>query len=255
MNCVACGILLPQPGTEPTTPVLEAQSFNHWTAREVPTTKYLMPRKAGHASLKWLLVAHSGSSQHPLPPGEEQRGHRGGPGGPHVGDGPQQQCPAQASWPQSSGAPESCCVLTPHHSVTWLTMPVAGQSGQDINSGLPVPSLFHLSWREMRFYNLKWRVSCQTSRSAQKLLSVGQDVCLLETSLPKQGQESRARGCCSRWPRTSQGASGNLGLFICEWNQSYPFCPLHGKADATVGKPSPWWLTCWASLLIKFIYN
>ena len=97
LNHVACRILLPQPGIEPTTPVFEAQSFNHWTAREVPTTKYRMPRKAGHASLKWLLVAHSGSSQHPLPPREEQRGHRGGSGGPHVGDGPKQQCPAQAS--------------------------------------------------------------------------------------------------------------------------------------------------------------
>ena len=30
------GILLPQPGTEPTPTKLEAQSLNHWTSREVP---------------------------------------------------------------------------------------------------------------------------------------------------------------------------------------------------------------------------
>ena len=30
------GILVPQPGIEPTLPALEAQSFNHGTAREVP---------------------------------------------------------------------------------------------------------------------------------------------------------------------------------------------------------------------------
>ena len=29
------GILLPQPGIEPPPPTLEAQSLNHWTAREV----------------------------------------------------------------------------------------------------------------------------------------------------------------------------------------------------------------------------
>ena len=33
---IACGILVSQPGTEPTLPVLEAWSLNHWTAREVP---------------------------------------------------------------------------------------------------------------------------------------------------------------------------------------------------------------------------
>ena len=33
---LACGILVPQPGTEPVTPALEVWSLNHWTAREVP---------------------------------------------------------------------------------------------------------------------------------------------------------------------------------------------------------------------------
>ena len=33
---MTCGILVPQPGIEPTPPAEEAQSLNHWTAREVP---------------------------------------------------------------------------------------------------------------------------------------------------------------------------------------------------------------------------
>ena len=33
---VVCGILVPRPGIEPGPPALEAWSFNHWTAREVP---------------------------------------------------------------------------------------------------------------------------------------------------------------------------------------------------------------------------
>ena len=33
---MACGILVPRPGMEPMPPALEAQGFNHWTAREVP---------------------------------------------------------------------------------------------------------------------------------------------------------------------------------------------------------------------------
>ena len=35
--CMACRILVPQPGMEPVTPGVGAQSLNHWTAREVPT--------------------------------------------------------------------------------------------------------------------------------------------------------------------------------------------------------------------------
>ena len=35
--CEACGILAPKPGIEPAPPALEAQSLNHWTAREVPS--------------------------------------------------------------------------------------------------------------------------------------------------------------------------------------------------------------------------
>ena len=33
LHHVACGILVPRPGTEPKSPEL---SLNHWTAREVP---------------------------------------------------------------------------------------------------------------------------------------------------------------------------------------------------------------------------
>ena len=34
--CVACGILVPQPGIQPVPPAVEAWSPNHWTAREAP---------------------------------------------------------------------------------------------------------------------------------------------------------------------------------------------------------------------------
>jgi len=32
-----CGILVPQPGSETSPPSVEAQSLNHWTAKEVPS--------------------------------------------------------------------------------------------------------------------------------------------------------------------------------------------------------------------------
>ena len=35
-HLAACGILVPQPGIKPVLPAVEAQSLNHWTAREVP---------------------------------------------------------------------------------------------------------------------------------------------------------------------------------------------------------------------------
>ena len=35
------GILVPQPGTKPLRPAVEAQSLNHWTTREVPKHSYL----------------------------------------------------------------------------------------------------------------------------------------------------------------------------------------------------------------------
>ena len=35
LHCVACEVLVPWPGIKPVFPALEAQSLNHWTAREV----------------------------------------------------------------------------------------------------------------------------------------------------------------------------------------------------------------------------
>ena len=35
-HCTACGILVPRADIEPEPPALEAQSLNHWTAREIP---------------------------------------------------------------------------------------------------------------------------------------------------------------------------------------------------------------------------
>ena len=37
----ACGILLPQPESEPVAPAVEVQSPNHWTAREFPWNRIL----------------------------------------------------------------------------------------------------------------------------------------------------------------------------------------------------------------------
>ena len=42
--CVACGILVPQPGSEPTAPALETWGLNHWTAREVPSYVFSFER-------------------------------------------------------------------------------------------------------------------------------------------------------------------------------------------------------------------
>ena len=39
----ACGILVPGPGIEPVSPAVEAQTPNHWTAREFPQgTNFLL---------------------------------------------------------------------------------------------------------------------------------------------------------------------------------------------------------------------
>ena len=35
-TCAACRILVPQPGIEPTPPVVEVQNLNHWATREFP---------------------------------------------------------------------------------------------------------------------------------------------------------------------------------------------------------------------------
>ena len=38
----ACCILVLQPGTEPVPPALGARRLNHWTAREVPSSRFLI---------------------------------------------------------------------------------------------------------------------------------------------------------------------------------------------------------------------
>ena len=37
LHLIACGILVPQSGTEPAPPAPEAWNLSHWTAREAPT--------------------------------------------------------------------------------------------------------------------------------------------------------------------------------------------------------------------------
>ena len=42
LPCGAHGILVPQLGIEPTIPAVELHSLNHWTAREVPPSSFLI---------------------------------------------------------------------------------------------------------------------------------------------------------------------------------------------------------------------
>ena len=54
----ACGILLPQPGVEPVPPAVEAQSLNHWTAREVQKLYIFLIKKIYTGSwCKPMLIA------------------------------------------------------------------------------------------------------------------------------------------------------------------------------------------------------
>ena len=40
---MACGILVPRPGMEPTSPAVEVWNLSHWTAREVLQQTFLSP--------------------------------------------------------------------------------------------------------------------------------------------------------------------------------------------------------------------
>ena len=51
-----CGILVPPPGIEPTAPAVEAQSHNHWTARELPLWKVLSGEKVMFVGWDGLVV-------------------------------------------------------------------------------------------------------------------------------------------------------------------------------------------------------
>ena len=64
-QCVACGILVPQPRIEPATPEVEVQSVNHWTAREVPLLHFFL--WLNHTSLYGLntiFLIHSSVDGH-----------------------------------------------------------------------------------------------------------------------------------------------------------------------------------------------
>ena len=52
----ACGILVPRPGIKPVPPALEAQSLNHWTAREVLSVVFLKDRPGTSVVVQWLRV-------------------------------------------------------------------------------------------------------------------------------------------------------------------------------------------------------
>ena len=51
----ACGILAPQPGTEPVLPAMEGEcgSLNHWTARE--SLRFLLKHGADSSDVVWAL--------------------------------------------------------------------------------------------------------------------------------------------------------------------------------------------------------
>ena len=57
-HAVACRILFPQPRIEPVPLAVEAQSPNHWTAREFPKIKDLKTRKLRLSKFKWLAQVY-----------------------------------------------------------------------------------------------------------------------------------------------------------------------------------------------------
>ena len=62
---MACGILVPRPGIEPTLPALGAASLNHWTTREVPLLYILLKHNRLHGVIvtKDVTTAHPGGLQ------------------------------------------------------------------------------------------------------------------------------------------------------------------------------------------------
>ena len=86
---MACGILVPRPGTKPTPPALALQSLSHWTTREVPrgspfpASVTRTPEAGGghrgrevggepgfslpawHSNMPWLAAAHDSPALSP----------------------------------------------------------------------------------------------------------------------------------------------------------------------------------------------
>ena len=69
-HCMACGILVSQPMIKPETPAIPVQSLNHWTAREVPKTCFVIGKISKlHESrdYKERLWAHPDPTTNALP--------------------------------------------------------------------------------------------------------------------------------------------------------------------------------------------
>ena len=62
--CVACGILFPWSGIELMPPVVEAQSPNHWTTKELPWVTHFHPMEWGSTKYVWGCGATSTSIYH-----------------------------------------------------------------------------------------------------------------------------------------------------------------------------------------------
>ena len=65
-------LYIPRPGTEPGPPVVEAQSPNHWTTREVPVHFYLekaSPREFQQCPFRMVITGCDGNPVSPGPDG------------------------------------------------------------------------------------------------------------------------------------------------------------------------------------------
>lgn len=148
------------PSPSPSLPLTGLKTFNpHYVAPQPPADfqfpwvqmqdpKCLRPRRAGR--LPPVRTHHFRLPTLPPPSTYRPRGPRSSLKAPRTGCA-RVLC-APCGWPRPHATPQ-------RHK--WLTLEAASQSGRDINSGLPVPSLLHRTWQQTRFCNLKLRVSCQ----------------------------------------------------------------------------------------------
>ena len=49
-SCAACGILVPQPETEPVPPAVDVRGPNHWTAKEFSTLIFKKKERGGETT-------------------------------------------------------------------------------------------------------------------------------------------------------------------------------------------------------------